>query len=70
MGMTKIEESAVIDRPAELIWKFMADFTEAPRREHSVLEAMQVSSELLGVGSIDTVSGNRAWWNSGNVRHI
>lgn len=49
--MTKIEASAVINRPMEDIWKFMIDLANTPKWDPGVLEAKQTSAGPIGVGT-------------------
>jgi carbon monoxide dehydrogenase subunit G len=49
--MTKIESIAVIDRPAEVVWKFISDNNNAPKWNPGVLELKQISTGPLGVGT-------------------
>lgn len=49
--MVKIEESIMIDRPVEEVWKFITDLSNFPKVETAVLEARQTSAGPIGVGS-------------------
>ncbi|MGD0804292.1 MAG: SRPBCC family protein [Candidatus Bathyarchaeia archaeon] len=49
--MVKVEESVMIDRPVEEVWKFIADLSNVPKWEPGVLEARLTSSGPIGVGS-------------------
>jgi len=49
--MTKIENSVVIDRPADAVWKFYTDLSNIPMLDQYVREAKQDSPGPLGTGS-------------------
>jgi carbon monoxide dehydrogenase subunit G len=49
--MTKIEASVVIDRPAEAVWKFISDWSNAPKWMPGALEVRQTSAGPLGIGT-------------------
>ena len=49
--MKKIEVSIIVDRPVETVWKFISDFSNAPKFEPGLIEAKQTSPGPAGVGS-------------------
>ena len=49
--MVKIEESVIIDRPVEEVWKFITDLSKFPKWDNEVLEVRQTSTGPLGLGS-------------------
>ena len=49
--MAKIEESVIIDRPVEDVWKVVTDLSKVPKWITEVLELRQTSSGPLGVGA-------------------
>lgn len=49
--MVKVEMSVIIDRPAEVVWKFMIDPSNNSKWDPSVLEAKQTSAGPIGVGT-------------------
>ena len=55
--MTKIEASVMIDRPAEVVWKFVTDYSNFPKIDPDILEFKQTSAGPLAVGT--TFEANR-----------
>ena len=55
--MTKIEAGVMIDRPAEVVWKFLTDFSNFPKIDPDILEVKQTSAGPLAVGT--TLEANR-----------
>jgi uncharacterized protein YndB with AHSA1/START domain len=51
VNMVKIEESVMIDRPVEEVWKFVTDLSKLPKYQTAVVEAKQTSAGPIGVGS-------------------
>jgi carbon monoxide dehydrogenase subunit G len=49
--MVKIEESVIVDRSAEEVWKFVADPSNLPKWNPAILEVKQTSSGPPGVGT-------------------
>jgi uncharacterized protein YndB with AHSA1/START domain len=49
--MTRWQESVVIDRPVEDVWKFVTDLSKLPKWNPQVLEPRQTSTGPLGVGA-------------------
>jgi uncharacterized protein YndB with AHSA1/START domain len=49
--MAKIEESVLIDRPIEEVWRFITDISKVPKWDTHVLEAKQTSAGPLGLGA-------------------
>jgi carbon monoxide dehydrogenase subunit G len=49
--MTKFEESIIINRPVEEVWKFLGNVENMPKWDRGVLEAKQISEGPMGVGS-------------------
>ena len=49
--MAKIEESVLIDRPIEEVWRFITDMSKVPKWDTHVLEAKQTSAGPLGLGA-------------------
>jgi len=49
--MTKIENSVIIDRPAETVWKFYTDLSNIPTLDPYIREARKDSPGALGTGS-------------------
>jgi uncharacterized protein YndB with AHSA1/START domain len=49
--VAKIEESVMIDRPVEDVWKFVTDLSKLPKWITEVLELRQTSTGPLGVGA-------------------
>jgi len=49
--MTNIESSVTIDRPPEVVWEFITDWSNAPKWIPGALEAKQTSAGSLGVGT-------------------
>jgi len=49
--MAEFEASVVIDRPVEEIWKFISDWSNAPKWMPGALEVKQTSTGPLGVGT-------------------
>ncbi len=49
--MIKFEESIIINRPVEEVWKFITNLENQPKWDRGVLEAKQTSEGLAGVGS-------------------
>jgi uncharacterized protein YndB with AHSA1/START domain len=49
--LVKIEASVIIDRPVEVVWKFMTDWSNAPKWDPGVLELRQTSAGPIGVGA-------------------
>jgi len=49
--MAKIEESVMIDRPVEEVWKLTTDLSKVPKWDTHVLEAKQTSAGPLGLGA-------------------
>jgi uncharacterized protein YndB with AHSA1/START domain len=46
--MVKIEYSIVIDRPIEVVWKYIIDLSNLPKWNTDILEAKQTSAGPLG----------------------
>jgi len=55
-----IEESVMIDRPVEVVWKFISDLSNFPRMYPDVHEIRQTSPGPFGVGA--TFSGKQGRW--------
>ena len=55
--MAKIEASIVVDRPAETVWKFMFDPSNAPKYDPDIISAKQTSDGPVAVGT--TFEANR-----------
>ena len=49
--MAEFEASVVIDRPVEEVWKFISDWSNAPKWMPSALQVKQTSAGPLGVGT-------------------
>jgi uncharacterized protein YndB with AHSA1/START domain len=49
--VAKIEANVVIDRPIEDVWKFISDWSNAPKWLPGALEVKQTSAGPLGVGT-------------------
>jgi len=49
--MAKIETSIVIDRPAETVWKFVIDPSNAPKYDPDIISAKQTSDGPVAVGA-------------------
>ncbi len=49
--MTKVEESIIINRPVEAVWKFLSNIENMPKWDRGVIEARQTSEGPMGVGS-------------------
>jgi len=49
--MIKMEQSIIINRPVEEVWKFISNVENVPRWDRGVLEARQTSEGPVGVGS-------------------
>jgi uncharacterized protein YndB with AHSA1/START domain len=49
--MTKMEASVLINRPVEDVWKFISDWSNAPKWMPGALEVKQTSAGPLGVGA-------------------
>jgi len=49
--VAKIETSIVIDRPAETVWKFVADPSNASKYDHDIISAKQTSDGPVAVGT-------------------
>jgi dehydrogenase/reductase SDR family protein 12 len=49
--MTKFEESTLIDRPVEAVWKYLSTIENMPKWDRGVIEARQTSEGPMGVGS-------------------
>lgn len=49
--MIKLEESIIINRPVEEVWKFITNLGNQPKWDRGVLEARQTSEGQAGVGS-------------------
>jgi hypothetical protein len=48
--MARVVTSLTIDRPAEEVFKFMADISNAKKKDQGVVEARFTSPEPTGVG--------------------
>ena len=57
--MTKIENSIIIDRPAEAVWKFYTDLSNLPTLDPDIHEARQDSPGPLGMGSTFSLKGDK-----------
>jgi carbon monoxide dehydrogenase subunit G len=49
--MAKIEASVEVDRPAEMVWKFVTDYSNFPKIDPDILEFKQTSAGPLAVGT-------------------
>ena len=49
--MAKIEASIVVDRPAETVWKFIFDPSNAPKYDPDIISAKQTSDGPVAVGT-------------------
>ncbi len=49
--MIKVEKSIVIDRPAEEVFAFVADQTNAPRWQSGLVEVRRTTAGALGIGT-------------------
>ena len=49
--MIRAENSVVIDRPLEEVWKFMSDFGNVPKWNTRVLEVRQTPEGPIGMGT-------------------
>ena len=49
--MAKIEASIVVDRPAETVWKFVFDPSNAPKYDPDIISAKQTSDGPIAVGT-------------------
>jgi uncharacterized protein YndB with AHSA1/START domain len=49
--MIKFEESILINRPVEVVWKFLSTIENMPKWDRGVLAARQTSHGPMGVGS-------------------
>jgi len=49
--MAKMEASVIIERPVEEVWKFISDWSNAPKWMPSALEVKQTSAGPLDVGT-------------------
>ncbi len=56
--MARIENSVVIDRPAEAVWKFYTDLANIPSLDSEIQEAKQTSPGEFGVGSTFSLRGS------------
>lgn len=50
--MIKLEQSIIINRPVEEVWKFMSNIENATKWDRGVLEAKQTSEGPIGIGSM------------------
>lgn len=61
--MIKVEKSIVIDRPAEAVFAYVSDHTNAPRWQRGLLEARRTTDGPIGVGTrytfVRTLMGRR-----------
>jgi uncharacterized membrane protein len=55
--MPKIENTVVIDRPAEMIWKFYTELSNIPTLDPYIHEAKQTPPGPLGLGSTFSLKG-------------
>jgi len=55
--MAKIEASVVVNRPAETVWKFIFDPSNAPKYDPDIISAKQTSDGPVAVGT--TFEANR-----------
>ena len=49
--MAKIEASIVVDKPAETVWKFIFDPSNAPKYDPEIISARQTSDDSVAVGT-------------------
>ncbi len=49
--MVTTEASVLVDRPADAVWRFMTDWSNAPKWDPAVIEMRQTSSGPVGVGT-------------------
>lgn len=55
--MLKVENSVLIDKPVEQVWKFLTNFENTPKWDIGVLETKQTSNGPAGLGTTFTNSG-------------
>jgi uncharacterized protein YndB with AHSA1/START domain len=49
--MVKVEESVLIDRPVEVVWRFLEDLSKVPTWDTSISDVRLTSAGPVGVGS-------------------
>ena len=49
--MAKIAASTLIERPADVIWRFVTDFSRAPEYDPNIISVKQTSEGPLAVGT-------------------
>ena len=57
--MTRIENSVIIDRPVEAVWKFYTDLSNLPTLDPDIREARHDSPGSLGMGSTFSLKGDK-----------
>ncbi len=66
--MIKMEQSIIINRPVEEVWKFLSNIENATKWDRGVLEARQTSEGPIGVGSmLQTRRQMLGWQRIGNL---
>jgi uncharacterized membrane protein len=55
--MPKIENSVIIDRPAEAVWKYYTDLSNIPALDPEIREARQTPPGSFGMGSTFSLKG-------------
>ncbi len=60
--MTRIENSVVIGRPAEAVWKFYTDLSNIRALDPGIEEARQVSPGPFGMGSTFSLRWKEGRW--------
>jgi len=55
--MAKIETSIIVNRPPEMVWRFVTDPASGPKYDPEIISAKQTSTGPLGAGA--TVEVNR-----------
>ncbi len=67
--MIKMEQSIIINRPVEEVWKFLSNIENATKWDRGVLEARQTSEGPIGVGStLQTRRQMLGWQRIGKLR--
>ncbi|MBF8283384.1 MAG: hypothetical protein HW378_2299 [Anaerolineales bacterium] len=63
VAMVKLEQSIMINRPVEEVWKFMSNWENGPKWDCGVVEARQIS-EGRWVEELSYNPGANAWVGS------
>ena len=66
--MATVQESVIINRPAEQVYAYVTDIKNLPQWEPAILEAEQTSTGELGVGTtyrgVNKMMGMRMKWTA------